>query len=461
MKGFVAAVVIFAVVFTTGVSYSQGNGSDEVPAKVQKFFERGIGTWIHEWKEGDAVIKQTFISEWGPGKKFLVNTNKVNTQGKEDAWFSLMCWDGKSPDGIIGYGIGPGGNIHENGRARVISETEVKGTDKGTSDSKDYTEQWELRFDSPDTVSYTFTRTTEGKTSPVMKAMFNRVKATSDEQELIRLQDEWCRAEMDGDAAALGRILADEYMLVISNGTVLSRAQLLREVETREVPFTTIAVEDTRVKLYGNMAVVKGVVKWSDAGGTKNQSLFTETWQRRDGRWQCLATHESGEQEIVTPEKTPGYEKMKRLLGYWTYEGNVDSQWKDTPFGPTGKFKGEFQARFVLNGNFVEEHWQDVYEDGSALGGTTIYRYDADTGNIMSNGFLSDGTRDNIVYTIDGDTMTGDLKQTGSDGTESLVKAVWKYGQNYDSFTATWNLSLDDGKTWKRWLSYEAKKVKK
>jgi len=281
----------------------------------------------------------------------------------------------------------------------------------------------------------------------------------SDKRELVRLQQEWCRAAMEGDAAALGRILADEYMLVISNGTVLSRAQLLREVESGDVPFTTQAVEDTKVKLYGNIAVVKGVVKWWNAGGPKRQSLFTETWQRRDGRWQCLATHESGEQEIIAPEKTPGYDKMKRLLGDWAYEGHVDSQWEGTSFGPTGKFEGEFQARFILNGQFVEEHWDQKNESGGVQSGVTIYRYDADTGNIISNGFLSDGSRDNTVYAFDEDTLTGNLKQTAADGTESLVKAVWKYGHNYDSFTATWNLSLDDGKTWKRWLTYDASKV--
>jgi hypothetical protein len=285
-------------------------------------------------------------------------------------------------------------------------------------------------------------------------------EADSDKRELVQLQDEWCRAEMEGDAAALGRLLADEYVLVISNGTTLPRAQLLREVESREVPFTATAVEDTRVKLYGNMAVVKGVVKWSVAGGTKHQALFTETWQRRDGRWQCLATHESGDREIVAVETTPGYQKMKRLLGDWTYEGHVDSQWEGTTFGPAGKLSGQFQARFVLNGNFVEEHWEETYEAGGGLGGINIYRYDADTGNILSKGFQSDGTQDNTVYTIDGDTLTGDFKQTGADGKESLIKAVWKYGPNHDTFTSTWKLSLDEGKTWKRWLTYDAKKKK-
>jgi len=292
-------------------------------------------------------------------------------------------------------------------------------------------------------------------------ALASTANPESDEWELVRLQQEWCRAEMERDAVALGHILADEYVLVISDGTILPRAELLREVETGEVPFTAIAVEGTRVRLYGNMAVVKGVVKWSDAGGTKHQSLFTETWQRRDGRWQCLATHESGEHEIVAPEKAPGYQKMKRLSGDWTYEGHVDPQWKDTAYGPAGKFTGEFQARFILNGQFVEEQWEQKNESGGALRGITIYRYDADTGNIISNGFLSDGSRDNTVYTMDGDSLVGNLRQTGADGKESLVKAVWKYGPNHDTFTSTWDLSLDEGKTWKRWLTYEAKKVNK
>jgi len=289
-------------------------------------------------------------------------------------------------------------------------------------------------------------------------AVIEKTGEADDKQELIQLQQEWCRAEAARDGAALGRLLANEYVLVISDGIPLTRAQLISEVESGQSPSGGLAVEGTTVRLYGDMAVVKGIAKWSDAGGTRHQTLFTETWLKRDGRWQCLATHESGDREIVEAAKTPGYEKMKRLVGDWTYEGYTDSQWKDTAYGPAGKFTGQFSAQFVLNGAFVQERWEDTYESGGTLGGLNIYRYDAETGNIIGNEFMSDGSRSDVVYTFEEDTLRARFEQVGSDGQESLVRAVWKYGPGFDSFQAKWELSLDEGKTWKPWLSYEAKK---
>jgi len=67
---------------------------------------------------------------------------------------------------------------------------------------------------------------------------------------------------------------------------------------------------------------------------------------------------------------------------------------------------------------------------------------------------------DSVSDTIDGDTMTANLKQTGADGKEFPVKAVWKYGPNHVTFTSPLDLSLDNGETWKRWLTYDADKKK-
>ena len=451
----VAVAVVF--VLAMGLSYAQAGAAKPMPEKVRAFLDKMTGTW----ERTDGGGQATACLEWDAGKGALIDRGTFREGDVTGSWSELWFWDATSKNGILSFVSGSSnqGFGRARFRGRVLSKTQMEGKKTGVQRGQEVTSKLQIEFKGANQVTWKETEVVVGgKNKPDIIETYTITRAGGDERELVRLQDEWCRAEMEGDAAALGRLLADEYVLVISNGTTLPRAQLLREVETGEGPFTATEVEDTKVKLYGNMAVVKGVVKWSDAGGAKHQSLFTETWQRRDGRWQCLATHESGEREIVAPEKTPGYQKMKRFVGDWTYEGHTDSQWEGTPFGPTGKFSGQFQARFVLNGNFVEEHWAETYEAGGALGGIFIHRYDADTGNIVTSGFQSDGTQYDVVYAIDGNTMTADFKQTGADGRESLVKAVWEYGPNLDTFTSTWKLSLDEGKTWKCWITYEAKK---
>jgi len=470
MKRCMAVVIVSIAVLSIPVVHA-----GDQPANVKKMLERLAGRWTWTGQQANIGAEN---SPYGQAGRFV-----GSGEGRliMDGQFILDEYQEKSPEGNMMHGVSlvsydpvkkcfvardcmsdGSTSVAEftiEGRIRKdhITITSKKGeillarvAGEYSRDWKHMEASWEGSTDNGKTWQHWCTLVTE-KTG----------ETDSDEQVLIRLQQEWVRAELDRDAAALSRLLADDYALITPDGEVLTRDQLISHNQSDDaLRVTSIPSENLTVQLYGNAAVVKGLFKWSDGSGKNGHSLFTDTWLRRDGRWQCVATHESGEQEIVVAEKTPGYQKMKRLIGDWTYEGHADPQWKDTPFGPTAKFKGEFQARFVLNGNFVEERWEETYEAGGALGGITIYRYDADTGNIVSKGFRSDGIQDNTVYTIEGDTMMGDFKQTGADGTESLVKAVWKYGPNHDTFTSTWDLSLDEGKTWKRWLTYDAKKKK-
>ena len=117
-----------------------------------------------------------------------------------------------------------------------------------------------------------------------------KVKTENEKQELIRLQQEWVRAELNRDAAALDRLLADEYSLIAPDGTVITRDQLIRQNQSDDaLRVTSIPSENLKVQVYGSMAVVKGLFNWTDGSGKNGHSLFTDTWLKRDGRWQCGA----------------------------------------------------------------------------------------------------------------------------------------------------------------------------
>ncbi len=127
--------------------------------------------------------------------------------------------------------------------------------------------------------------------------MFTRVADSSDEQELVRLQHEWLHTETTrGDVA---RFMADEYALVTSEGTTITKPEMLRLVQSDDFPFTSMTAENLRVQVIGGAAVVKGLIKGSDKNHKTGQFFFTDTWLRRDGRWQCVATHESAMNEIL------------------------------------------------------------------------------------------------------------------------------------------------------------------
>jgi hypothetical protein len=175
-------VVVSVVVLSLGVAWSREGGSTEMPESIRAFLEKGIGTWTNQWEQGDLLVKQALTCAWGPGKKFLINTESINIPGQAPIeQVSLLCWDGKSPDKAISYGVGPGGTIHENGYGKVLSETESEGMNRGVENGKVFTEKWHMTLQGPDhdTAVYSFSRTVDGQTSPVAKAVLKKVKTSS------------------------------------------------------------------------------------------------------------------------------------------------------------------------------------------------------------------------------------------------------------------------------------------
>lgn len=112
------------------------------------------------------------------------------------------------------------------------------------------------------------------------------------EQELIQIERDWCAAITKKDSAVLARILADDYMSVGSRGGTSTKASELANLKGPD-PLSSCVNTNFKVRVYGDAAVVTGL---STQSGTNKgvafkdrQVLWTDTFIRKDGRWQCVA----------------------------------------------------------------------------------------------------------------------------------------------------------------------------
>jgi len=112
------------------------------------------------------------------------------------------------------------------------------------------------------------------------------------EQELIQIERDWCAAIVKKDTAVLSRILADDYMSVGSGGGTSTRASELANLKAAD-PLSSCVNSNFKVRVYGDAAVISGL---STQSGTRKgvpfkdrQVLWTDTYIRKDGRWQCVA----------------------------------------------------------------------------------------------------------------------------------------------------------------------------
>jgi ketosteroid isomerase-like protein len=114
------------------------------------------------------------------------------------------------------------------------------------------------------------------------------------EQQLIQIERDWCNAGLKKDAAALGRILADDVTSISTRGVLQTKSEILADLKDKASTLTACVDTNMKVRVYGETAVVTGM--GSRSGTYKGvafkdrQSLWTDTFVRRDGRWQCVAT---------------------------------------------------------------------------------------------------------------------------------------------------------------------------
>jgi ketosteroid isomerase-like protein len=109
---------------------------------------------------------------------------------------------------------------------------------------------------------------------------------------LVQIEQVWLRAVEQHDKAALGCILADEFEEASFDGSLIDRSAMLA---TAAKPSTVhFELSDLHAHVDGNSAYVRGVGGTrSDDGKFHAKNRFTDIFVYRDGRWQCVAGHES------------------------------------------------------------------------------------------------------------------------------------------------------------------------
>lgn len=113
-----------------------------------------------------------------------------------------------------------------------------------------------------------------------------------DQAALVQIEHAWVRAAEQQDTVALGCILADEFEEADFQGSLIDRRAMLASAANRgNVHYQLL---DLHAHVYGDFAYARGLgVSRSDDGKPAVKSRFTDIFVYRDGRWQCVAGHES------------------------------------------------------------------------------------------------------------------------------------------------------------------------
>jgi ketosteroid isomerase-like protein len=128
-------------------------------------------------------------------------------------------------------------------------------------------------------------------------------QAQHDRQILAALDDEFQLAVKNNDTAAIGRLLAPNFILVNGKGQVFTRDQLIAEAQTGTV-YEHQEDSNKTVRLYGDTAVITALlwVKGTDAGKPFDKKVwFSDTYLRTANGWQYTFAQSS----LAAPNPAP------------------------------------------------------------------------------------------------------------------------------------------------------------
>ena len=109
----------------------------------------------------------------------------------------------------------------------------------------------------------------------------------------IQLEDQWTTALVKRDARTFDRLLAPSFVYT-EDASVMNRGEVIKSV-TGPDKVEWARNEGMKLHDFGNVHVITGVLHVKGKG-TKGEFdrryQFTDTWQRRNGRWQIIAAQD-------------------------------------------------------------------------------------------------------------------------------------------------------------------------
>src|SRR5215204_3160419 len=124
-----------------------------------------------------------------------------------------------------------------------------------------------------------------------------------DGQVLRQIEREWGVAVKSKDKAWFERSLAGEYTAIGSSGKMRNKAEDIAEMLSNTDAISTNELSGMKVQVNGDTATVIGrlhLVGKDKNGSFDRNYIFTDTFVRRDGRWQVISTQST----LVAPAPT-------------------------------------------------------------------------------------------------------------------------------------------------------------
>jgi len=127
-------------------------------------------------------------------------------------------------------------------------------------------------------------------------AAAQKSKDDSQENKLLVMEHLWNEAQVNRDAKALDSMIGSAFVNTEWDGEVSDKSKFLADIKDPLFKPTSLNIQELKVSMYGDSAVVVGVYRTKgsyEGKAYEHVGRFTDTWVYTEGRWQCVASHTS------------------------------------------------------------------------------------------------------------------------------------------------------------------------
>jgi ketosteroid isomerase-like protein len=117
----------------------------------------------------------------------------------------------------------------------------------------------------------------------------NRAK---DKAYIQQAESDWAESVVTNDVSVLDRLLAEDFVGVDIDGSHYSKADAVKDFRNHPSEFASNHLNEVEIRFYGDAAVAQGSESWKKKDGTPGKFVWTDTWVRRDGKWQIVAAED-------------------------------------------------------------------------------------------------------------------------------------------------------------------------
>jgi ketosteroid isomerase-like protein len=135
--------------------------------------------------------------------------------------------------------------------------------------------------------------------SPLSAQRTATAPESATQRTLFKLENDWARAVVKRDAAAIGRLVAPRWVYSDESG-VMNRAEGIKSFTSGPDTVREASNSEMKAIVYPNTAVVIGILQMKGSGPKgpfTRRYRYTDTWAKLNGRWQAIAS-----QDYLMPE---------------------------------------------------------------------------------------------------------------------------------------------------------------